>query len=553
MDLLPGIIGLLAVFVILLPLFVWFTVGEDAAPRFDVFDPARHAAPHEVTAFIHENLAPLIAEGFKLVGDMIRERGTLTTRVAILQHADGVVGTVVVVSTSQGNAAPMVEFTAELSGGRVFDVNNTGTPPTFAVRPGHDTYRLPQVRDPLRLYRVFQVLLRRRFGSATLHQREIAADPARFLAQLYDEAHHWQVEAGYYRFDRKANRYRPTLKGAYLMSWGMLPPFGQLRRAAVRRKAGALLRQIGMEGEDQRPVAAPASVTHVEPPPPLVPRQRGTDWPGILLGVGFVLLLGAVVAIGRFVSGFASLVVFLGGLLLLLWLSERRHGRGRIVAPFGVFAGIVVGVMGFREYQARRPIDRENLSVPADFPGAVAALAHLARTPARPLVVRTVNGQLDTTSGFYVAVRAPRALAVLDSAIRKQFREQGFYLFWWIRRRGVRGGLDRVGLYPSADQYAVVRAMQTGGPNVGPDSIVAWFEALERDYRFKFVTIGPNNIEGRLAVDSASALEVARRFSEFCPDLERSGAVTTEQRATALLSHDGYFQCWWEPRGRSAR
>jgi hypothetical protein len=187
--------------------------------------------------------------------------------------------------------------------------------------------------------------------------------------------------------------------------------------------------------------------------------------------------------------------------------------------------------------------------VPADFPGAVSALEHLARVKARRLAVRDLAGQLDTTPGFYVSVREPRARALLDSTIRREFRDQGFYLFWWYRYHGQRGRFDRVGLYPSPDQYAVVRAMRTGGPNVRSERIVAFIRELESGHRLKLITIGPNIVEGRIAVDSAEALDIARRFSEFCPDAQRQGSVTTEQREQFLLN-DGYFQCWWERGAR---
>jgi hypothetical protein len=558
MELLPLILGLLGVFFVLGPLAVWGIVGEDESPHFDVYDPSLHVVPHEVTTFLLQNVAALAAEGFKPVGDLFRQHGTQTTRIALLQHPDGATGTVAVITSQQGTAGSFVEFTAELSGGRILDVNNVATVPVFAPRPLHETYRFSVVRDPNRLYRIFRALLRRRFGASTLQPRDLS-DPARFLADAYNVEHRWQVEAGYYRFDDKARRFRPTLKGAFLMTWKLLPPMAQLRRAALRKRARALLEQIGMEGSsDERPVVAPVSVTAVEPLPGVARRTTGsratgsrtTGLSGVAAWTGIVLLFVADFAIERLTgSRLLAFTVLFGGMIGLLWLMLRRHGGGRAVVPLAVLGCVGLGMMGFREFQARQPIDRESFSVPADFPGAVAALEHLARTTARPLVVRGLDGQRDTTPGFYVAVRAPRALAVLDSAIRKEFREQGFYLFWWVRYRGKGGRLDRVGLYPSADQYAVVRAMQTGGPNVGPDTIVAWFRALERDYRFKFVTIGPNNIEGRLAVDSAGALDVARRFSEFCPELERRGVVTTEQRAAALLQ-GGYFHCWWEPRAR---
>src|SRR2546423_5589071 len=265
METLPAVLALLAVFVVALPLATWLLLGEDAAPRFERFDATRHGNPPEVATFLRDNIAGLEAEQFHQVADLVRVRGgslKMVMRVAVLQHPHGETATIAVAYSAQsGTVLPMVEFTAELSGGRVFDVNNSVAVPILAPRSGHDVYRLPEVRDPIRLYHIFEILLRRRFGSSTLRQREIAADPARFLADVIDAEYHGQMEAGYYRFDEGSRRWRPTLRGACLMTWKMLPPFKQLIKAAVRRRARRILREIGMEGRDARPVAAITTVT----------------------------------------------------------------------------------------------------------------------------------------------------------------------------------------------------------------------------------------------------------------------------------------------------
>jgi hypothetical protein len=53
---------------------------------------------------------------------------------------------------------------------------------------------------------------------------------------------------GFYTRDEAAGAYRPTWKGACLMTWGRLWPVGAIRHALRRRRAVRTLRALGMEG-----------------------------------------------------------------------------------------------------------------------------------------------------------------------------------------------------------------------------------------------------------------------------------------------------------------
>src|SRR2546427_2021057 len=300
-ELLPFLLVVAGLAFVGLPRIMWRLLGEDATPRYEPFDPSRHAAPPEVGAFIRDNVAALAADGFTQAGDLVRDRGANITRVTLLEHPEGETATVAVVYSERGTAAPLVEFTVVLTDGRVFDVNNSVSVPVFAPHPGHEVKRFPEVRDPVRLHRLFRTLLRRRFGSPVLVRRDIARDPARFLAGISDTEYRAQVAAGYFRFDERARRFRPTLKGAYLMTWKMLPPFATLRKRRLRREARELLREIGMEGVDQRPVAAGTAGTPVTPLEELLPgvvaAPRDTPRRRAVRIGGFALLLAMTASV----------------------------------------------------------------------------------------------------------------------------------------------------------------------------------------------------------------------------------------------------------------
>ncbi len=63
-----------------------------------------------------------------------------------------------------------------------------------------------------------------------------------------------------------------------------------------------------------------------------------------------------------------------------------------------------------------------------------------------------------------------------------------------------RGQPVHVALFPRSDPYEILRLMGTNGWNydIGPDSIVAWLRALERDHPFVLTGIGFDWVEGRL-------------------------------------------------------
>src|SRR5881394_2428444 len=364
MSTLLAVLFLVAFFMIVLPLITWLRMGE---------------------------VAGLEGAQFRQVADLARTSGglfLLVTRVVLLQHPEGETATIAMMySEKTGAALPMVEFTAELPDGRMLDVNYSVTIPIFAPRPGRQVYRFPEVRDPLRLHKIYRVLFRRQFGSSTLRQRDIASDPARFLAEVMDAEHRAQMEAGYYRFDERARRWRPTLRGAFVMTWRMLPPFKQIIKAGVRSRARRALGEIAMDGPDARPVAA---VTTVTPQPDTVSgdapaRDRPLD---VVLGLGgIVLLIAGMFFVSRWThsptAGVAVLLV-LGPLGLWLWvrwsavarakkaggdplaIARARGAANRGALPLLGMGVLLVSLMGYREYQRQLPA----LIVPGDFDGA---------------------------------------------------------------------------------------------------------------------------------------------------------------------------------------
>lgn len=296
-----------------------------------------------------------------------------------------------------------------------------------------------------------------------------------------------QVDAGAWRLDEKTGTFRPTFISAWRMTWQALPPFSLLRRRRVGRRAAAILKELGMDGPDPRPIAQPR------------PRLS--------------------------VAWLAALVVA----VTLLTHVGSSVTRAINVVP--------------RSEPITLPAD---FVVPDAFPDAVRALERLAGTSAAPLVGRGSLGGPARTEGFAVSVPPARAEGLI-TATQQRFLEKGFYLFRSEQQFGIRERPDRVALFPRRDPYEILRLMGTNGwnYNIGSDSIVAWPRDLERDQPFVLTGMGFDWLEGRFQTEIRDGDALARRFYAFCPDIVDQGTETVAALATELRQSKRLY-CWWD-------
>src|SRR5438309_11101221 len=101
-ELLPFLLVVAGLAFVGLPLIMWRPLGEDATPRYEPFDPSRHAAPPQVGAFIRDNVAALAADGFTQAGYLVRDRGANITRATLPDHTEGEAATVAGVNSARG-------------------------------------------------------------------------------------------------------------------------------------------------------------------------------------------------------------------------------------------------------------------------------------------------------------------------------------------------------------------------------------------------------------------------------------------------------------------
>jgi hypothetical protein len=132
--------------------------------------------------------------------------------------------------------------------------------------------RGPHVADLGMLYQFHRARVAKESAgrSPTLERMRNAVERIKFEhTQTYTRL----VAAGYYKAIEKTQKYQPTLKGAYLMTWKLLPPFKQVQIMRKNATSEQLLKELGFGGlaafkamkSERKTATAPVNVTAIDP------------------------------------------------------------------------------------------------------------------------------------------------------------------------------------------------------------------------------------------------------------------------------------------------
>jgi hypothetical protein len=217
---------------VVVPIVVLFIFRMPARPEFSSIAPGGY--PVGVLDFFNQNSSALEREGFSMVGDAVQTGflPNVTTYIRLMVNRQaGDSAMCAWAETKVGDTKKThkyVEFCTEFSSNKEVNTNNSSTPPAFKNIPEKLLFQFPQIHDVHQLYEI--------------HNRETANFTDRFTRKVLPpqgrEIEHLstsmtkdldrQVRTGYLFFDRSANVYRPTFKGAFLMTMNSI--FGGKKR-----------------------------------------------------------------------------------------------------------------------------------------------------------------------------------------------------------------------------------------------------------------------------------------------------------------------------------
>ncbi len=244
------------------PILIRFRHTMTLPKRFEPVEP--EALPRETYAFFGETARGLQECGFSLAAILRHLESSsavdMTSYIAFwINRAAGQGATAVTIQARPKNGPAKnqryVEFATYIAGDLEINTSNCAQMPSFKPAPGMNTLHAAAVTDVVKLYHLH---LRREATLGTPTAARYLPSPGhdvKWFSDTCDISVLRQVELGYLHAGSQPGTYRPTWTGAFMMTWGLLPPMKQIRAARMRRRAQKAIEQA------EAPPLSPPRVT----------------------------------------------------------------------------------------------------------------------------------------------------------------------------------------------------------------------------------------------------------------------------------------------------
>jgi hypothetical protein len=241
-----GVVGLMLAYYLGLPLLLHCQMRFPAVPQVEQLDLDR--VKPSVAEFLMSRTRDLHELGFgeTTLVKMPYQAPHIRTYLAMLVNRES--GDKAMVTAMLGDQPGMktlyVEFSTRFETGHMFDTVNSAELNAFPPQPLTIRTQVPQVRDVGELYDLHRFVMKKHDvnGKKVLYERGAALDY--LINDVFIKPYDEQVERGWLYHDAAENVYRTTIRGSYLISWGLLQPFKGLRTLAMRRRARRILQEF---------------------------------------------------------------------------------------------------------------------------------------------------------------------------------------------------------------------------------------------------------------------------------------------------------------------
>ena len=251
------LLGVLVLPYLLGPLLIFATMRYRVPAQVIAIDPTQEPLPEDVRAYFHETYQSLSELGFELVAvlglpSLISNVRTILALYRNDETLDLAMATFMVATGNVSLRNQYVEFHRRYSDGVSIQTNNTAQLGSFPPLPGQHTYYCWEIQDLGRLFALHRFLAakHRRSGHAISRlDTDYDGDPVQFVAEgVLAESFAEQVPTGY--ITAYSGGYRPTFKGAVIMTWQELWPIKMFRRARHRGRMQQALREFEASGHN---------------------------------------------------------------------------------------------------------------------------------------------------------------------------------------------------------------------------------------------------------------------------------------------------------------
>jgi len=216
------------------PIVVRFRQTQPRSAEFALIPLDGSGSPADVDTSFDGTRNALASRGFVEVGRLRQTNGNkaLGGFVQLLEHPEthAVCSRLMIADLASGHIrADVLVFVTERTIGPLIVTSNSQTIAPLPRNPRLDTVWFPDVRDPTRLSSLHDARVLTP-GVGIPRRTTVASDPVDYQRRLETAAKEHMVRSGYWRLDESDRVYRPTWKGAILMTLRSLPPWRQLIR-----------------------------------------------------------------------------------------------------------------------------------------------------------------------------------------------------------------------------------------------------------------------------------------------------------------------------------
>lgn len=238
------IVGFVAVYFLGTPLLILLGQKMSANPACEELQ--MHSLDPKLAEFLMEKTTTLYELGFDeptlihLPSPVAGVKGYLIMLVN-RPAGDKVMVTALVSDATPGIQTWYVEFSTRYVTNQCVDTLNSSELSAFQQGPENIRSQVPSVTDVNELYRLHQYQMK----TSGISARKMLYEPGQAVAYLKEYAlkksYEEQVAKGWLRYDADDDCYRPTIKGAYLMTWGQLHPMKWFRIQAMKKREAEIL------------------------------------------------------------------------------------------------------------------------------------------------------------------------------------------------------------------------------------------------------------------------------------------------------------------------
>jgi len=222
-----------------LPLVIKFSANVKADPHFVPVDPSQW--PLQVAQAIGRVEHDLYSMSFSIVARYRMPNATGNTDTLLTMLVNYQSGDKAMITAIWGQANGIwrlgtlyTEFSTRFEDGHCFDTMNSKTLSSFARSPLDVKTQVPQVQDAAELFALHRFVM----SSRGMSGRKVVydmKDAGLYLRRTWRESFEEQGKFG--RYARSGDGFSPTFKGAYLMTWGQLPPISYIRNIQMKARA----------------------------------------------------------------------------------------------------------------------------------------------------------------------------------------------------------------------------------------------------------------------------------------------------------------------------